>query len=119
MEKTNAIDDYLMKDFESRIKELTALYGSAIKMFRRVQRENEQLKSEHYKDTELARMKKEYDELRKAIIFPRTFIDKAYAHAEKCGCSNVTGKFEIIPTHVAYCYKWTCPVCGKEFEDWF
>lgn len=119
MEKTNIIDDYLMRDFDNRVKEIEALYKGALELYRRIQRENEQLKDEHYKDAELAKMKKDYDKLRKSIIFPITFIEKAYAHAEKCGRSTVTGKFEIVPTHVAYCYKWTCPVCGKEFEDWF
>lgn len=119
MEKTNVIDDYLMKDFNSRVKEIEALYRSVIKTYRRVQRENEQLKNEHYKDEELARMKKDYDELRKCIIFPTTFIKKAYAHAEKCGMRTVTGDFKITPTHIAYCYEWTCPKCGEKFEDWY
>lgn len=116
------MDDMFKKDFNKKLRDIQESYDRAIDNMNRVNKENQYLKSEHYKDEELKRMKENLDDARKYTIFPAELIDKARAHlkAENDGyVGQLCGSFKITLTHIATNYEWTCPICKQTIDTWW
>lgn len=112
-------EQLLKANFNREIKKLQEMYDERTRAFLSVSKENSRLRDEHFKDRELAKIKAENERLREISPFPEKFMNKVHDHCKECNIRSIYGNFEIALTHIATFYKWTCPVCKKEIEEYW
>lgn len=112
-------EQLLKANFNHEIKKIQEMYDKQIQSFINVSKENSRLKDEHFKDEEMKRLKEENAKLRRQNPFPEVFMDKVNEHCKLCDIRYVYGTFEVDHTHIASYYKWTCPVCKTEVEEFW
>lgn len=112
-------EQYITKEFDDKLSSLQKIYHDQVNSFMKLQLENKRLRDEHFKDKELAEIKAENERLREISPFPEKFMNKVHDHCKECNIRSIYGNFEIALTHIATFYKWTCPVCKKEIEEYW
>ena len=112
-------EQYITKEFDDKLSSLQKIYHNQVNSFMKLQLENKRLRDEHFKDKELAKIKAENERLRAISPFPEIFMNKVHDHCKECNIRSIFGNFEIALTHIATFYKWTCPVCKKEIEEYW
>ena len=113
------LEQYITKKFDDELSSLQKIYHDQVNSFMKLRLENKRLKDEHFKDKELAKIKAENERLREISPFPEKFMNKIHDHCKECNIRSIYGNFEIALTHIATFYKWTCPVCKKEIEEYW
>lgn len=112
-------EQYITKEFDDKLSSLQKIYHDQVNSFMKLRLENKWLRDEHFKDKELAKIKAENERLRTISPFPEIFMNKVHDHCKECNIRFIHGNFEIALTHIATFYKWTCPVCKKEIEEYW
>lgn len=112
-------EQYVTKKFDDELSSLQKIYHDQVNSFMKLRLENKRLRDEHFKDEELAKIKAENERLRTISPFPEKFMNKVNEHCKECNIRSIHGNFEIALTHIATFYKWTCPVCKKEIEEYW
>lgn len=112
-------EQYVTKKFDDELSSLQKIYHDQVNFFMKLRLENKRLRDEHFKDKELAKIKAENERLRTISPFPEKFMNKVHDHCKECNIRSIHGNFEIALTHIATFYKWTCPVCKKEIEEYW
>lgn len=112
-------EQYMTKKFDDELSSLQKIYHDQVNSFMKLRLENKRLRDEHFKDKELAKIKAENERLRTISPFPEKFMNKIHDHCKECNIHSIYGNFEIALTHIATFYKWTCPVCKKEIEEYW
>ena len=112
-------EQYMTKKFDDELSNLQKMYNEQVQSYLRLMAENKRLRYEHFKDEELAKIKAENERLREISPFPEKFMNKVNEHCKECNIRSIYGNFEIALTHIATFYKWTCPVCKKEIEEYW
>ena len=112
-------EQYITKEFDDKLSSLQKIYHDQVNSFTKLWLENKRLRDEHFKDKELAKIKVENERLRTISPFPEIFMNKVHDHCKECNIRFIHGNFEIALTHIATFYKWTCPVCKKEIEEYW
>jgi hypothetical protein len=112
-------EQYMTKKFDDELSNLQKMYNEQVQSYLRLMAENKRLKDEYFKDKELAKIKAENERLRTISPFPEKFMNKVHDHCKECNIRSIYGNFEITLTHIANFYKWTCPVCKKEIEEYW
>jgi len=113
------LEQYITKKFDDELSSLQKIYHDQVNSFMKLRLENKRLRDEHFKDEELAKIKAENERLRTISPFPEKFMNKVNEHCKECNIRSIHGNFEIALTHIATFYKWTCPVCKKEIEEYW
>lgn len=113
----------LSTNFDTALEKLKEEYKCVIRLNITLQKENARLKSEHYKDEEIAALRKKIDKHFKNNDF--LLSDKAKEikdefmknHCSKCENYKKSGQIKYIytETHIADCVELECS-CGERIE---
>lgn len=113
----------LSTNFDTALEKLKEEYRCVIRLNMTLQKENAILKSEHYKDEEIAALRKKIDDHFKNNDFLLSDEAKEIKdefmknHCSKCESYKKSDQIKYIytETHIADCVELECP-CGERIE---